>query len=761
MFAKVVVDIKSSKLNETFDYIIPKELEDLVFIGSRVLVSFGFNDILGYVVDISEESVFAENIKPIKEVLDYDKEITDEQVELAKHLSYELNAPLASTLDLMMPSFLKSKKRKYLYIENYDKLNPDLALFFRGKRKVYIDNDVLEKYNLIKKEIEQNNITLEYDIYTYGSRKKTKVYSMGKNPHVTTKKRKKVIEYIKENPNVDIDNITLSCKVSKALINQLEKEGNIKSKAVYKITEAAGEPKIKNDWQLNFDQNQLYAKFHETKGKPYLMFSNDEDFKINFYMELILEVLKKEKSIFMLAPSIMMVEEIAEYLKNNVLNIDVLTYHSKNPNSDNYDLFMRLKSNKALVTVSTSMGVFLPFNNLGLAIVFDEDSANYIYDNFPYYDARMVLEKRCENLGAKLIFDSQSPSINSFYKTRAYKYHLLDYQIPISSKVIKVDMREEILESNNLIVSNVLNEQIKIALKENKISMLIVNNKSFSTLVKCRDCGEVKLCPECKVPLTFLKSKNIARCNYCGHQDEKHHICEKCHSKNMVSYGFGLEQVFHKLSMDFPKANILQVDSDEVRTLEDYNKVLLTIEENTADIIVGTNALTKKLNYDNIKVVGFLYIDSYLHLNDYRGSEYTYNLLAKMLNKEVCVIQSYNPDHYAIVNAATNNYENYYEKEITIREMLGYEPFKEMNKIIITGPYKKLFHFAYYYRKAIKYVIGEENILGPSYDYKARGVKLILKHNEFEKVIDVLNSAIKNFGEPKLNVSFQRYSKVM
>ncbi|HEY8445163.1 MAG TPA: hypothetical protein VIK94_03420, partial [Bacilli bacterium] len=160
MFAKVVVDIKASNLNETFDYLIPQELEDLIFIGSRVIVSFGFNDVLGYVVKIEEDSEYKDNIKPIKEVLDYEKELTDEQVELAKYLSTSLHAPLVNTLDLMMPAFLKSKQRKYLYINDYQKLHPTLAMLFKGKKKVLIDQEILQHFSLVKKEVAQGNIQI-------------------------------------------------------------------------------------------------------------------------------------------------------------------------------------------------------------------------------------------------------------------------------------------------------------------------------------------------------------------------------------------------------------------------------------------------------------------------------------------------------------------------------------------------------------------------------------------------------------------------
>lgn len=761
MFAKVVVDIKASNLNETFDYLIPQELEDLIFIGSRVIVSFGFNDVLGYVVKIEEDSEYKDNIKPIKEVLDYEKELTDEQVELAKYLSTSLHAPLVNTLDLMMPAFLKSKQRKYLYINDYQKLHPTLAMLFKGKKKVLIDQEILQHFSLVKKEVAQGNIQITYDFYTYGKNKKVKIYHLINDSPQISEPRNRIINFLRSKKEATLDDICSECEVSKELVNKLVKEEILSYKEITPLTNLKQTPSLIKDVQFSLDQEQLYYKFYETEKKPYLLFSDDEHFIFKFIIKLIYDYILKNQEVVIVAPTILIVEEISLFIKKYIKNLNLITFHSKNAKSDNYDAFMNVKYQNFDCLVTTPMGIFLPFSKLGLIIVLDEDNQYYLYENYPYYDSREVLKKRALELNAKIILSSKTPSINSYYKAMMNQYILLEDHKVLNNNVITVDMRKEMLEENNIVLSKVLLEQIRLALQEKKISMLIVNNKSFSTIIKCRDCGNIFICPTCHVPLTLYKSKDVARCSYCGYQNEQYHTCDKCGSLNIVSYGFGLEQVYHKISMAFPQARIMQVDADNIKTLDDYNKIILGIEENTVDIIIGTNALTKKVNYDNIKVVSFLYIDSYLHANDYRGAEYTFNLIAKMTNKEVCIIQSYDVNHYAIKNAIINDYDTFYNFELNNRKLLNYEPFVEMNRIIITGPYKQMFHFAYYYRKALKHLIGEENILGPTYDFKEQGVKLIIKHQNYQGVIKVLDDAIKNFNDTKLNITFQRYPKVM
>ncbi|HHU56362.1 MAG TPA: primosomal protein N' [Acholeplasmataceae bacterium] len=761
MFAKVVVNIKAQNLNESFDYKIPEELIDFVFVGSRVIVSFGFQDVLGYVIEISSDSIFKDNIKPIKEVLDYDKELTDEQVELAKYLSNSLHVPLVNTLDLMMPSFLKSKKRKYLYTSDLSKLDPRLVSLFNNKKKVLITDEILKHKDLIKDAIKTNQISVEYDVYSYGKSKKLRTYEVIDSGKQKSDVRNRIIDYLQKYPGASLDEVLISCDCSKEIIRTMVKEKIIKEKLIPALDINDSEITLKKKLDFTIDQSQLYYKFYETKNKPYLLFADSEEFMFDFYLQLIYDYSTKNKQVVIVAPTILIVEELSLYIKKNISGIKLYTFHSKNSKNDNYDTFMNVKYQNFDLLITTPMGIFLPFTNLGLIIVVDEDNPFYIYENFPYYDAKEVLKKRAESLDAKLILASKTPSIKSYYKALLNQYYLLEDHKVQNNNVITVDMRKELLEEQNIILSSILIDNIRTALKENKISMLIVNNKAFSTLIKCRDCGEVFTCSKCKVPLTLYKSKNVARCSYCGHQDDSFHTCHKCNSENIVSYGFGLEKVYHKVSMEFPQARIIQVDADNIKTLEDYNNTISAIEENTVDIIIGTNALTKKVNYDNIKVVCFLYIDSYLYANDFRGAEYTYNLIGKMTGKEVCIIQTNNVNHYAIQSALKNDYDNFYNLEIANRKLLNYEPYTEMNRIIITGPYDKLFHFAYYYRKALRHLIGIENILGPTYDFKEQGVKLIIKHNNFDGVVKVLDDAIKNFNEPRLNISFQRYPKVM
>ena len=221
MYAKIVIDMKNEHIDDFYDYLIPDNLEEFVSVGTRVLVSFGFQDLLGYVIEITETSNYEKNIKPIKAVLDFEQELTLEQVELAKYLSKKYYISLVSALDLMIPSFLKGQKRSYLVIKDYDKLHPILHMLFEGKNRVFIDGKVINNYSLVRKEIASGNITLDYDLYTYGKGKKQKIYRVLNEAVFKTEKRNQVMNYVLTHPDATEEMIFSYVECSEYLLKPM------------------------------------------------------------------------------------------------------------------------------------------------------------------------------------------------------------------------------------------------------------------------------------------------------------------------------------------------------------------------------------------------------------------------------------------------------------------------------------------------------------------------------------------------------------
>jgi primosomal protein N' (replication factor Y) len=301
---------------------------------------------------------------------------------------------------------------------------------------------------------------------------------------------------------------------------------------------------------------------------------------------------------------------------------------------------------------------------------------------------------------------------------------------------------------------------MKETLYNNRQVILYLDNKSYSTAIKCRECGHVLRCPNCKIPLVLHKEKNLARCNYCDYKIDQYSICEKCGSSNINTFGFGLEKVKEVITQYFPNKTILQVDSDILTKTDDYEKAIIDIEDGNVDIIIGTNILNKRINNYNIGLVCILSADRLLNSNDYRANEYTYNNIAKLINYDNLIIQTYYPNNEIIKYASTGDFDSYYEKEIERRKELQYFPFFEVNRITIQGEYKEMYHFANYFKKVYLRVV-QGSVLGPVYDSKIKGIKLLLKHNDYEKVIKVYDDTKQAFREQKLLTSFERKPKVI
>ncbi|MDY0064598.1 MAG: primosomal protein N' [Bacilli bacterium] len=756
MIARVVVDIKASMANEYFDYLIPKELEPFCFIGSRVIIPFALRDVTGYVMELLDKSEFEGNLKAIKEVLAYEKELEMDQIVLAKHLCQEFPIRLIDALDLMIPSFLKEQQKRYLHIQNYQSLHPTLALLFNGKKKIQQDDTLKSHLSLIQKEIKKGNIEIGYEFVSYGERLKTRFYVLKEPLSVKSERRNEVIRYLTNKGKTAEDEIIRHTAANFALLRKMAKDKQIQAMDEFVFPEE--KPiQIAEQTDFTYDQKQIIDQFEESKQKPSLLYCNDESFLIKFVLRQIKRMVANRQLTVVVVPNIIIAEEWATVLRKQTEGLTIHTYHSKNSKQDNYRTYINVKHGLTHVLITTPMGVFLPFQQLGLAFVLDEEQLDYISEQFPYQDARSIIEWRSSQQQAACLYVSQVPSIIRFYQARNNQIQLLDASVKKIQKFSIIDLREEILENEEAMLTKPVKLAIQQAMQEHKTSLLIVNNKAYSTMISCRECGKVYRCPKCHIPLSEVKGK--IKCNYCGYQMPVHESCS-CGANEKKHLGFGLEQVFQKLSFIFPQAKIVQFDAQAVQSIEDYQEWITQLEEGQIDILLGTNVLTKIMQYDTIKVVGFLAIDQYLNSADHRGAEKTYQLIAKMDAYPEVYIQTFYPAHYAIIKAMQHDYYAFYEMEIEQRSLLQYEPFSEMNRLIVSGPYEKLFHFAYYYRKALSH-IPNVTVLGPLYDYKAKGVKCIIKHNNLPLVIKILQDAMKNFQDDLLQIRFERYPKGM
>lgn len=762
MFAKVVVDVRSSNVDVMYTYKIPDEFQDYIFIGSRVLIDFNLRKILGYVIEISDNTDYQGTIKEIIDVLDFEKELTKEQVELALYLKNDTKSLLVSCLELMYPSFLKNKYRKYIIINNYDNLDAEIAILFGNRKKILIENELLKSFPKIKKEIEKGNLEIAYDNYSYGKRKKTKFYSLNDNINYEglSSKRIECIKYLQNNPNSKYFDLKRNISCSEFILKDMIKLGYIKVKEKFEIYINENNIVYKPKIEYNFIQKEVKEKYKRLSNKPFLLFSNDESFKMNFYLDIVYENITDGKQAMIVCPTILNCLEVLKFFEKNLIGARICDFSSILTNAEYYTNYINVKWQNVDLVITTKVGIFMPLEKLGLIIMIDEGNQYYINEQNPKFDTKEVLMIRSQIHDAKLILSSTSPSIDSYYNYFINKYILLNYNIKMDNNISLINMRDEI-GNTDLMISRKLELEINNMINKNKISLLILNFKGYSTTLICKECGEVVKCPNCNIPLSFSKEKGYAKCGYCDYKKEIF-VCDKCKSVVIEKYGYGLEKLEEELHKKFPDARILKIDSDMFSNKTNYLDAVLTVEENNVDIIIGTNLLNNLISDADLGLVATINADNVLNFNDYRSSEILFNQISNTINHKDCIniIQGYKLDHYSIINAINNDYDKFFETEINFRRSLNYPPLIEISRLIITGTYKEMWHCAYYFKKIYKSIFKDDSeTLGPVYLPRFKGIQLIIKYHDFNKVSKLIDEVAKKFADEKIIINFDKYPK--
>ncbi len=764
MFAKVVVDVKSSNVDIMYTYKIPHEFEEFIGIGSRVLVSFGIRKILGYVIEITDTCDFNGNVKEILEVLDYSQELTIEQVELAKYIRKETKCLLVYALEAMYPSFLKTKYKKYVYAAKPDSLDAEIALLFNGKNKIALQNEALKKYPKILKEIKNGNLQLEYDIFHYGKRKKEKLYRINNAYsylfNTLSTKRLECIRYVEKNEDCTTNDIREAVGCSVFLIQSLVKDEYLIVHEDFVDVEKDELPKkVLRNFTFSFDQREVNEKFESLSDKPFLLYSNDEIFKLDFYLNQAIKMIQKGKKVLIVSPTLFENFKIVKYFKRYLEGYKILTFSNDLSTTDYYDQYIKVIKENFDIIITTKVGAFLPINNLGMIVVVNEGDFNYLNEYTPKYNLVKVLNQRALYHHAKLVLSTSTLQVESYSQYVNAKYILLKYLINYENKKILVDLNKEYGAINSLI-SERLKVEIDKCLRNKQQAVLMFNIKGYSNYMICRNCGTVLKCPKCDIPLTYYKEKDETKCKYCGRKAEEI-SCSKCGNKTFMQLADGLDSLKEKLEIIYPNAKILQMDSDTIKTTADYHDALLMIENNDVDIIIGTRNVLSIFS-SQIRLLAIINLDQFLNSNDYRSSENTYNLINECYNHPECttVIQGYHLSNQVVIDAINNDFDSFYEREIIYRKQFLYPPYCEINRIIIIGQYKDMYYCANYLKKVFNSILKDNaDALGPLYLAKYKGVQIILKHNKFDKVSLLIDEVEKKFAESKVTIQFERYPR--
>ena len=655
MVAEVIIDTSVKSLNKTFDYEIPTDLSDKVIVGSRVFVPFGNQKNLeeGIVVKIKEMSEYK-----VKEIKGLQKEqIKSEYISLAKWMSYRYFCNIAECLKLMLPPGRTTK-------DITKRVNEKTVNCFEINKSEDEIREALDK-NLIRSE-----------------------------------KQKNVLEYLLNNGKSTMSDIQLFNDASLAVVNSLVKKGFVR-KEIEKVSRNPFVHKmgVKSvDLALTNEQQLAYNSI-KNSGE-YLLYGITGSGKTEIYLQLIEKMLKQGKSSIMLVPEISLTPQTIDRFIARFGEEEIAVLHSKLSTGERFDEWNKIKDGKAKIIIGARSAIFAPAQNLGLIVIDEEHDESYQSEASPRYDSIEVAEYLCNKFNIPLVLGSATPSMREFYKAKMGKINLLTLSQRANNstlpKVEIVDLRDELANGNKTMISYKLQEEIKKNIETKKQTILYFNRRGFSSFLMCQDCGHTFKCDRCDITLTYHKVENKLKCHYCGEEYQIPRECPQCGSKNIKYIGAGTQKLEEQIKEMFPMASTIRMDIDTVSKKNSHEIILDKFRQENINILIGTQMVVKGHHFPNVTLVGAIFADTSLNIGDFRANERTFQTLTQVAGRAGrgndegrVIIQTFNPENYAIQYSKTQNYDLFYSTEIGIRKQLKYPPFCDIIAIALTGNNEK------------------------------------------------------------------------
>ena len=733
MYARVIVDITHEKLDKVFEYSIPSELEGALQVGMEVIVPFGKGnrETKGYVIGITEACEYeAEKVKPIFRLAEKRMAIEGKLVALAGWMKEHYGGTMIQSLKTVLPI----KKEEQQKIKRYVRL---LLSQEEGREK-------LEEY--LKKN---------------------------------QKARVRALAALLDNGVLEYEFLIKKLSVSRDVLRALEDQGvtQIESEHVFRNPIKEREQNWKPVEYTEEQQNAI-DRFREDylkgENKTYLLYGVTGSGKTEVYMEMIARVIRDGKQAIVLIPEIALTyQTVMRFYKRFGNRISIL--NSRMSNGERYDQMMRAKEGGIDVMIGPRSALFTPFPNLGLIVIDEEHEPTYKSEQIPRYHARETAIARARLEHASVVLGSATPSLEAFYRAEQGEYEMLTLrersQKQELPEVHTVDLREELKAGNRSIISGRLHELIQDRLDKKQQTILFINRRGYAGFISCRSCGYVAKCPHCDVSMTSHRGGKLI-CHYCGYEEKEYAVCPECGSKHIGGFRAGTQQIEELVKQEFPQARVLRMDMDTTKEKDGHEKILETFANEEADILIGTQMIVKGHDFPNVTLVGILAADLSLYADDYRAGERTFQLLTQAAGragrgreKGEVVIQTYSPEHYAIVTAANQDYEAFYEEEIAYRKLMGYPPVEQLLAVLVAGEDEQLLETACTYLKnyAERVNRNQASIVGPASPYvgKVSDVYrkvLYLKHPRYEVLTDLkdkLEEYIEvNSGFAKLRIQF-------
>ena len=704
MIAKVLVEINNINVDKTFDYIVPFKYIEKIKIGMRVKVPFASRELEGFVLDLVNSTDDNYELKEIISIVDEEPILNNELLHLGQFMSKKYFSTLISCYQTMLPKALKA----------------------------------------------QNKTTI--------NKKMIKYVELCSNSFPKLKpNQEKIVEYLRINGKVKKEEVN---KISVSGVNTLIKNGIIIESLIEEYRLVTKDiNKEKETFKLTVEQQEAKNKIlSQTQSSVFLLHGVTGSGKTVVYMEIVEEMLNRGKDSIFLVPEISLTPQMVYHFKSR-FGDEVAVLHSRLSEGEKYDEYRKIVEGKVHIVVGARSAVFAPFKNLGVIIIDEEHTTSYKQDNNPKYSAIEIAIERAKNNNAIVILGSATPSLETYARSIKGLYTLVELKHRVNTNNLPlveiVDMSKE--KHRGSIFSSRLITEVNKRLEKHEQIILLLNRRGYSSFITCSNCGYTAKCPHCDITLTYHKTSNTLRCHYCGYADKMNDICPSCGEKAIKTLGTGTEKVEEEIKKVF-NARVVRMDLDTTSKKGSHEKIISAFKNHEYDILLGTQMIAKGLDFSNVTLVGVINADTSLMIPNYRSNEYTFQLLMQTAGRSgrgekngSVIIQTFNPEHYAITLASKHDYIDFFKQEMEVRRKLSYPPYYYLIYIKVIGKdYNKISIESNKIASILTRELKNSKILGPTTCsvFKLNGLfrfGIIIKYKKEEKMEEVLQSLVNHY----------------
>ena len=737
-YADIIVDISHEKLDKSFQYLVPQQLEEQIEVGMVVQIPFGRGNHVrkGYVVGLSSKlKVDGSCIKSIVSIENDQETIESRLIALAGWMKEHYGSTMIQALKTVLPIQKKVKAQEKRWItlsisrEEGEKLLEELKKT-RFKARI----------RLLEALLGENGGRIEASLA---------LKELGTTVSV--------LKYFTENKVVTVE----SDQIYRNAVYDAEKIPHL-------APDTLSDPQKKA-------VEQILAEWQKPAPRPVLLHGVTGSGKTQVYMELIDQVIRQGRQAIVLIPEIALTYQTVRRFYGR-FGDKVSVINSRLSQGERYDQFKRAKQGELQVMVGPRSALFTPFGNLGLIIIDEEHESSYKSENSPRYHARETAIYRAKMEGANVILGSATPSMEAYYRASKGEYAMVKLEARYEERPLPqvsiVDMREQLKKGNRSALSMELKGALGQCLAKGEQAMLFLNRRGYAGFVSCRSCGHVMKCPHCDVSLSEHNGRKLI-CHYCGYETAKPDRCPVCSSPYIGGFKAGTQQIQQVVEKEFPEARVLRMDYDTTRAKGSYEEILEAFSQHRADILIGTQMIVKGHDFPDVTLVGVIAADLSLNADDYRSGERTFQLLTQAVGRSGrgkkeghALIQTYSPDHYSIQTASRQDYEEFYEEEMGYRILMDYPPSAHMMAVLGASEDEAVLEAAMHYLRLFvdKLHSGKAlHVIGPA-PAPVGKVKdiyrrvIYLKHENYDLLVrikDRLEEYIEiNSGFRKVNIQF-------